>query len=111
MDKMADGVGSVPAALFPHGRGDHLRGDDAVPLAHEVAQELPRPLLEPIARERALPALHAHATQSEDAESRPVEPMRPRPRTPVLRAPWPHLEHHRRALAIQWRSGHPKGTR
>ena len=111
MDKVAHGVGSVPAALSPHRRGDRLRGDDAVPLAHEVAQELPRPLFEPIARERALPALHAHATQSEDAEPRPVEPMRPRPRTSVLRAPWAHVEHHRRALAIQRRSGHPKGAR
>src|SRR6185503_3219552 len=108
MDEVADVVERRRARSGPQRLGDLLGMNDAIPLADQVLEDVAGPLLEPLAAQRALGAVHVHAAEGGDPQARAADPVRIAAPAPVAGIAGTQVQES--AAVAQRRCGYPKGA-
>ncbi len=106
VDEVADVVQRGRPRTRPERLGDLLGVDHAVALADEVLEDVSRPLLEPLAAERPLGAVHVHPAEGGDPQPRPADPVRVATPAPVAGVAGAKVE--QRAAIAERGGGHPQ---
>ena len=106
VDEVADVVQRGRPRTRPERLCDLLGVDHAVALADEVLEHVSRPLLEPLAAERPLGAVHVHPAEGGDPQPRPADPVRVATPAPVAGVAGAKVE--QRAAIAERGSGHPQ---